>query len=139
MSLNDSPQFYQVTSKLSHEIFLVVPIWGAFNCSVIFECFDAEGNEAHFNNEQYSIHVSHNAYDDFVAEDPYDFYNIMLVGNDPRWIFLRKVFLGTDVRCSNSYTPTNQGTYGALNHFKYSKFTVPEISGKKVRITAGTK
>src|SRR6266542_3843893 len=86
-------EYYQATGRINTPIYIVIPTSGITSFSVIFESFDLDNNPVNFPiNSKYSIHVSNNA-GYLKAEVPYDYYNIMLVENDPRWIHLRDISL----------------------------------------------
>lgn len=138
MSLNNTPEFYQVTGEINHNAFLIVPTSGVNCISAIFQAFDENNNPVRFQNQRYSIHVSNDAgYE--IDPDPYSYYNVMIAPYDERWIPLYSIYLGSDLICSNSFSENNCGNLGSPMHFFYTRFSVAEIPDTKVRITSSSR
>lgn len=138
MSFQDTPEFLQKNGTIQHENFIVVNTTGINYFSIIFEAFNEAGEPVNFDgNSYYKIYCSNTAWDE--PYDPYDYEHLYILPPDDRWTFIRSIHLGNNHVCTNEYNNNNQGDYGNPLHFKYAKFTTPEIPNVKVRITVGTR
>jgi hypothetical protein len=131
-------EFIQKTGDVQHKLNLVLNTTSISQASIIIDAFDVNDNETHFHNEDYSIFVSNDAYDT-IPKDENSYYNIMITEPNPKWIFLRTVSLGEDVRCTQSLDFNNSGTYANPLHWHYKKIEIPEIPNVKCRITCGSR
>jgi hypothetical protein len=124
--------------EYQHEVSLVVNTTGLHSFTVIFQLQNPDGTPSNFNHERYQIWLSDNAYDN-PPLDEFDYEHQFVL--DPRagWIFLRDVDLGVTDSCNNSFSESSAGTRAAEIHFTYVKFIVPEITGKRIIISSGSR
>ena|SRR6476620_3422842 len=105
---------------------------------MIFQLENPDGSPSNFNRERYEIWLSDNAYDN-PPLDEYDYYHTQVLNPRDGWIFLRDVDLGATDSCNNSFSEFSAGTRAAEIHFTYVKFILPEITGKRIIITSGSR
>jgi hypothetical protein len=111
---------------------ILVQTFGLSEFSVIISLLDSNNNEVNWNNQHYTIFVSDTA-GNSQPSDPYDYYH-QIVPDPDRWIRLRDVSCGTDVRVTNSFNNSNSGTFASPIHFKWVRFSIDEIPNHKIKM-----
>ena len=111
MSVNNAPASYEIVGETNEATYLIVTMDGINTLSVILECIGGS-----FDNETYSIHVSHNRED---------------------WTKVFDLLLGYEVTTTNSFSYNSPLNLILL--FRFVKFSVPKLNNRSSKITVSAR